>query len=303
MTRFTPADDLMHDLSGIAYGRESLLWTVPLPEHGLLVFVYVWRVPETGRFGHFVSVAGDDGGRALVLDETNDVELDGQNFDDCAIGSLRIRQPEPLTVAELSYETGELAYSARFEGLHAPFSWHENEGGCPPWAAADRFEQSCRVTGHLRVAGREVQIDGYGHRDHSWGARDWRALQHWKWINAAAGDDLSLHAWVSFALGERQVNGYVNREGVVIPLVDVQATATLDDRMLHETVTARLLDAEGGETLLVGRRAAIWQMPIRHLYLNEAAMSATIDGRAAIAHVELGWPQAYVNDYLQAEAA
>lgn len=31
-------------------------------------------------------------------------------------------------------------------------------------------------------------------------------------------------------------------------------------------------------------------MPIHHLVLNEIGMSATLDGQAATAHVELGWP-------------
>lgn len=303
MPRFTAADDLMHDLTGAPFGRESLLWTVPLPEEGLLVFAYAWKTAQTGRFGRFVCVAGNDGGAPIVLDAADDLELEGSDFDDCAIGGLRVRQPDPLRVAEISFAKGDLEYEARFEGLHAPFSWHENEGGCPDWAATDRFEQSCKVTGTLRFAGREIRIDGYGHRDHSWGTRDWRPLQHWKWMNAAAGDDLSIHAWTSYALGENQINGYINRGGVVTPLVRVDATAELDDRMLHETVSATLTDADGGTVVLEARRAAIWQMPIRHLYLNEAAMSGTLDGRPAVVHVELGWPQAYVDEFVNEEAA
>lgn len=301
MPRFTAADDLLHTIGTEPYERESLLWTAPLPEEGLLVFAYAWRDGPTNRFGRFVAVAGDDGGKPIVLDAADGVALEGDDLDECTIAGLRLRQPEGLKVAEIAFANDEIAYEARFEGLHEPFSWHENEGGCPEWAAVDRYEQSCRVTGRLTLGDRVVEIDGYGHRDHSWGTRDWRALQHWKWMNAAAGDDLSIHAWVSYALGDRQVNGYVNRGGRVVPLVDVQAKAQLDDRMLHETVTAILTDAEGGTTTLEAQRAAIWQMPIRHLYLNEAAMSGTIDGRRADVHVELGWPQAYVDEYVDAD--
>ncbi|WP_354699104.1 hypothetical protein DSM112329_04811 [Paraconexibacter sp. AEG42_29] len=299
---FTAADDLMHDLSGAPFGRESLLWTAPLPDEGLLVFAYAWKTAATGKFGRFVAVAGDNGGKPLVLEAIDDVDLEGDDFDDCTIGGLRIRQPAPLQTAQLAFASENVEYEATFTGLHFPFSWHENEDGCAAWAATDRYEQSCRVTGRLKLGDREVVIDGHGHRDHSWGTRDWRALQHWKWINAAAGDDLSIHAWTSYALGDNQINGYINRGGVVTPLVDVQAKAQLDDRMLHETVTAVLTDADGGVVTLEAQRAAMWQMPIRHLYLNEAAMSGTLDGQKAVVHVELGWPQSYIDDYLDPEA-
>ena len=301
MARFSEVDDLLHDISHAPHGRESYLWTAPLPAHRLLVFAYAFRDADTDRFGRIVVVAGDEAREPLHLSVSDDHALEGDDMRDAVVGGLHVRQPEALRTAHIAYESDDgTAFDVRFEGLHEPFSWHENEGGCPAWAADDRYEQSCRTSGTVRVDGREIAFDGFGHRDHSWGTRDWRALQHWKWMNATTSDgEASLHAWISFALGDVQVNGYVNRGGTVTPLVDLVAHADLDDHMLHTAVRATLIDADGGETVLEARRAAIWQMPIRHLYLNEAAMTATIDGREAVAHVELGWPQAYVDEYVE----
>jgi hypothetical protein len=302
MNRFSPADDLLHDIADVPHGRESLLWVIPRPAEGLMIFIYAWRTADTGQFGRVVCVGGRDADSPIALDFQDGFELEGTNLDECGIGGLSIRQPEPLTSAEISYTNDGIVLDARFDALHAPFSWHENPGGCPSWVATDRFEQSCRVSGSLRVGRRIYALDGYGHRDHSWGSRDWRALMQWKWIVAVADDDLSLHAWESYALAERQVMGYVQRAGKVVPLVDVKLTVELDRSLLHESVTAQLLDAGGGETTLTTRRAAIWKMPAHTLYLNEAAMSATIDGRDAVAHVEFGWPQGYLDAYAGAQS-
>jgi hypothetical protein len=297
MSRFSPADDLLHDISDAPHGRESLFWVIPRPAEGLMICIYAWRTAATGRYGRVVCVGGPDADAPIAVDFQDGFELEGDNLDDCSIGGLMIRQPDPLVSAEISYAGHDIVLEARFDALHEPFSWHENPGGCPWWVATERFEQSCRVSGSLQVAGHTQSLDGYGHRDHSWGSRDWRALMQWKWIVAVAGDDLSLHAWESYALAERQVMGYVQRAGKVVPLVDVQLSIELDESLLHESVTARLLDATGGETTLTTRRAAIWKMPAHTLYLNEAAMFATIDGRPAVAHVEFGWPQGYFDAY------
>ena len=49
MTRFSARDDLLHDVSQAGpHARESLLFTAPIPDEKLLVFVYVWREEGDG---------------------------------------------------------------------------------------------------------------------------------------------------------------------------------------------------------------------------------------------------------------
>jgi len=295
-SHFVPADDLRHDIGTATHARESLLWTAPLPDDALLVFAYAWRDGATDTYGRLVAVGGPDVHAPLVFDIVDGVELEGEDLDDCEIAGLRIRQPEPLRVAELSFASDALRLDCRFEALHEPFSWHQNADGCPAWAATDRYEQSVRTSGSVEVAGRSVEIDGIGHRDHSWGTRDWVALQHWKWMNAATVDgSVSLHAWESLAYGARHRLGYVNRGGAVVPLRDLRVEVVLDDRLVHRLVRAVLLDEDGGETVFEARLAAGVAVPVSGLVMNEIAMHATIDGAAAIAHVEHGWPQSYVD--------
>jgi hypothetical protein len=124
-------------------------------------------------------------------------------------------------------------------------------------------------------------------------------MQHWKWMNAATVDgSTSLHAFVIFALGERLVNGYVNRDGVVTPLSAIDARTDLDmSTMLHRSVQATCTDEAGGETVLDATGVAALGVPARHMRMNEVSCTATLDGQPAIAHIEMGWPESYIKDF------
>lgn len=298
MTRITPIDDLLHDITGRPNGRESLFFVLPVPHEGLLGLAYVYKDASTGRFGRIVALADSVSTKPLFLDIAGDLELEGDDLDDFVVGGLHVRQPDPLRTAELSFAKDGVRLECALEGIHAPFSWHDGIDGCPPWAADERYEQSVRTRGTIAARGRTVDFTSAGHRDHSWGTRDWRPLQHWKWINATAIDeDVSLHGWISYALGDRQVNGYVNRGGDVSPIVAAESHADLDEHFMHTRVTGSFVTADGRELRLDATSVAGLAIPARHMQMNEIACTATLDGAAAIAHIELGWPASYVHDY------
>ncbi|HEY1974071.1 MAG TPA: hypothetical protein VGH89_39400 [Pseudonocardia sp.] len=296
ITQFAPDDDLLHDEISASgpFARESLLLTAPIPAEQLLVFLYLWREGGT-KWGRFVFVGGPDMDRPLFLSHAEDATFSGADLRDFEVDGLRWRQPEPLRTAEVGFAGEGLELAVRFEGIHPPFSWHDNADGCPDWVAHNRYEQSGLTSGELTLHGRRVEFAAAGHRDHSWGSRNWNMLQNWKWMNAATPDgSTSLHAMIMSAKGETLINGYLNIDGVVSPIVTAQAHAELDDRMVHRAVTGRFTDQAGREMSLECEYAAGWSMPIQHLLLNEIGMAGTLNGRPAVAHVELGWPADYV---------
>lgn len=298
MRSFTAQDDLMHDIAGRPNGRESLFFVLPIPHEGLAALAYVFRDASSGRYGRIVALADSLSTDPLFLDIAGDLEIEGNDLDDFTVGGLHVRQPDPLRTAELAFDSGGVHLECSLEGLHEPFSWHDGIDGCMPWAADDRYEQSVRTQGTVAVGGRTVDFTSMGHRDHSWGTRDWRPLQHWKWINAATVDGtVSLHAWISYALGDRQVNGYVNRGGEVSAIRTADSDAELDDRFMHTSVSGSFVDDAGRELRLEATSVAGMAIPARHMQMNEIACSATLDGAPAIAHIELGWPEAYVREY------
>jgi hypothetical protein len=170
VARFSAEDDLLHPISpDEPHGRESFAWAVPVPQEGLLAFLYTARDADTGLYSRIVGLADDMTGETLYRDVVGNIELDGEDFDDGTVAGLHVRQPEPLTTAELSYAADGVRVEVSMQALHEPFSWHDNKDGCADWIATDRYEQSVSTTGVIEVGGRTVKFESMGHRDHSWG--------------------------------------------------------------------------------------------------------------------------------------
>lgn len=304
MSRFSAEDDLLHHIApDIPHGRESFAWAVPIPEHGLLAFLYMARDSASGLWNRIVGVSDAVTLEPLHRDLATELTMDGADVDDCVVGGLRVRHPEPLQTVELHYEADGVLVDVTMRGLHHPFSWHENAIGLPEWIAAERYEQSVSTEGVIEVAGRTVQFSAMGQRDHSWGPRDWRPMHHWKWMNATTVDgSVSFHGFVLFALGDRLVMGYASRDGEVTPVDDIRVEADIDTTttMMHRHTKATCVDAAGREMVLDATAVASIPVPARHMRMNEVACTATLDGQPAISHIEMGWPEAYVQDYIGA---
>ncbi len=54
--------------------------------------------------------------------------------------------------------------------------------------------QGKHVKGTLTLGDGKIKCDTTaGHRDHSWGTRDWLAFQHYRWFQGQTGTDCSVH--------------------------------------------------------------------------------------------------------------
>jgi hypothetical protein len=288
-----PADDLRHpgEISGV-HGRESLFYNLLLPEHGVILFVYTW-VDAEDRAGYLFTVVGEDDDRRCFFAHDG-VPIGERAFDDWAVDGLTLRHADLLRTAELAFAGEGVDFRATFTATHPAFSYRDNADGCPSFVATDRFEQAGRMTGTLVLDGVEIAVDATAQRDHSWGERDWAAIQDWKWLSAQASDDLALNVMLIHARGETTCHGYVAREGITTPVVDVAIRAQYDDRWWQREVTATIVDAEGLETVVEGRRFALLSFEAGGAAtLNEAACTGTIDGAPALIHFECGWPIAY----------
>ena len=81
--------------------------------------------------------------------------------------------------------------------------------------ARAHYEQHMRVTGGVRFDERQLEIEGYGLRDHSWGPRTWQAIHSYEWLTLNFGDDLGAMVSIIRRTPESA------RVGVVDPLVGI----------------------------------------------------------------------------------
>jgi len=284
-------DDLRHRVPAGTKTRDSLFWNIVLPEHQVAVQIYIWTDGD-GVAGRQVAVYFPDPARSKIL---NAFQVDlgpDMDLDDWLCAGLGVRHTESLRCSALSFAEDGVELDYRFTATHRPFSYRENPAGCPAWLATNRFEQTGRATGVLRVHGLEIPFaDVWTHRDHSWGRRNWGQVQHWKWLVAGLPDGPAVNAMFHVARGEPGINGYLLRSGEPVPIVDGRAHAEYDADMAQVRLEADLIDARGGRTRLEMERYAIFHVPFgSDNLLSEAACRAWIDGEAVPGQFETLWP-------------
>jgi hypothetical protein len=288
-----PADDYRHRPPDGRKGRDSLYFNLLLPDAGLAVFVYTW-VDQAGTAGRLVTAWGPQP-RPLAFEIAHGVAMGDADFDDWQLAGLRLKHQEPLRTAEIRYRGERIQLAYDFEGSHQAFDYSRNAGGCPQWMAVNRLEQAGRARGEVRLGDQVIAFDQPAHRDHSWGRRNWRMPQHWKWVVAQtpSGQALNLFQWV--VRGETGTNGYVLRDGEPVALVEAHCRARYDDDMTSRSLRATLVDEAGGQTELVLDRYGTVPLPVgSDTVLNEAACRGSIDGEPGWGQFETQWPASYV---------
>jgi hypothetical protein len=290
-----PVHDSRHRLRPEPLARESLVWMLQLPEEDVAAFVYTW-VSGDSKAGTAMCVYGPAIGDEPIFEIVDGIAVPfDQGFDDWRVGGLHSRHGDPLEIADVTYTGERASIEYRFEAMHPAYSYGMHRDGCPQWMADERFEQSGRASGVLRVGGREIPFDTLGHRDHSWGTRDWNMSQHWKWLEAQAGET-AVHLFEFHPLGRTHLRGYVYRDGVMAEVTGADVDFELDERMYHTSIEAVLHDDAGRSTTVSGTTFSIFEFPVAPTCtLNECSMSVTIDGEPGVGHVEMQWPNAYLD--------
>jgi hypothetical protein len=287
-----PTDDLRHHPEQGGRMRDSVFVQTVMPDAGLAVQVYLF-VTGTGAAGYNVAVWGRDvptvrefgGGR--VGDDTD--------LDDFTVGALTIRHGKPLRTAEVQVRADQIDLTLSFTALHDAYSYRDAPDGLPSWFAIDRIEQTGTVSGVLRVDGRRHELGPIGHRDHSWGMRDWRAPQHWKWLVAYTPSGHAVNGWIWIAAGRWGFAGYVLRDGRPVSVARIEEHTTYDASFEQRHLHAVLHDVEGGTTTIELDVVGVLHLPDDRTGTTvlEGACTATIDGEAGVGQFEVEWPTDY----------
>jgi hypothetical protein len=152
-----------------------------------------------------------------------------------------------------------------------------------------RYEVPCVVSGTITAEGREFAIDGApGQRDHSWGVRDWWAMD-WVWSALHLDDGTHLHGVeIRIPGGPRFGIGYVQAAGEPLrELQTVTSRETFGDNGLPLTTTidfgglTAAIDIRGHAPVLL----TAFDGRISH-FPRAWATVTTDDGRSGVGWVE-----------------
>lgn len=146
---------------------------------------------------------------------------------------------------------------------------------------AHHFEQVGTVEGTIRIGGQTRRVEALGHRDKSWGVRDWASITGWEWLTAQFGPDFAFNATLALLAGSDDPAGFVFRDGEnrAVTAIDVDYTF---GRVPQVPESARIfLRDECGTTYAI-TATAIAQVPLvkKGLFLQEtyARFETVVDG-------------------------
>lgn len=292
---FGPDDDRRHHPEPGGRMRDSLFWELVMPEEQLAVQVYLY-LSDRGRTGYNVVAWGAGEGVVELAGGQVGPEVDLDTF---TLEGLSVTQPELRRTCSVRYEGERIQLAYDFVGVHDAFSYRSNPDGLPSWFAVNRLEQSGRVDGFVTVDGRRVDWQQrMGHRDHSWGTRDWAVPHHWKWFVGYTESGVAVNGWIWIAYGEWGFAGYVARDGVVRPVRTIHQHAEYDAAMAQQSLEADLVDVDGGVTHLSMTVFGVVKLPTHDplaTVIQEAGCSVTIDGEPGAGQFETHFPGPYLD--------
>lgn len=282
-----------HRLRPVRAARESMVYLLHLPEPELSAFVYTW-VDGDSRASAVMCVYGPGVGPEPLVEAAYEVPVPvEQPFDHWRVGGLQLCQGEQ---ASGSFEAEAASIHFSFEGAHPPYSYASHRDGTLPWFADNRYEQSGHLRGTLRLGDREIDFDTTGHRDQSWGIRDWGMCQHYKWLEANAGPDASVHFTQDFVLGESNLRGYVFRDELMAEIVELDFDVDIDEHMIHDRFAATIGDDAGRTTLVTGNTYAHTEFPAAPTTtIIVCTDTVEIQGAPGVGQLDLLWSKDYVD--------
>lgn len=295
MSTITKTDHFRRHRLGGAHARESFFFDVKVPDEDLAGLVYTWVDAESNAGSAAWICRPESAGGTLFEFQDKIAVPAGQGFDDWTAGPLRVAMAPGNDGTTAAYHSERISIDLAFRPMHEPYLYSQAPAGCPPYFADDRLEQSGWVEGSLRIDDRSVDFAVPGHHDHSWGTRDWGAIQHYKWLTAQTADT-SVHAFEFFAYGERALVGYIHREGVTADVVAATWDVDYDERHFQRRITLRLEDTLGRTSVAEAKDFAEFLFPVNpRARLQDTMMAASIDGRPGAGFTDFLWPPDYID--------
>jgi hypothetical protein len=288
--------DDRHALTSGPTARESMPYMINSPDVGVAGFIYTW-VNGASEGGAILALFGPAVGEQPLVERLADRPVPrDMTFADWKIEGLSIRHDLQFDHADVRWDSPRAKLDLSFDAFHPPYAYGANAEGCPSYTAVNRIEQSGRMTGSITIDGKAIPYDGLGHRDHSWGTRDWGAFQHYNWFEGQTADGVSVHFWRFIALGKVNLRGYVYKDGLLAEVTSVKLDVTFGDDLWQKRLSATVLDEAGRTTEVKAEFYAHYTLiPSPLLHLREGAARATFDGKPGTGWMEVAWPPGYLD--------
>jgi len=275
-----PSDEYMHANTGEPNFNESMYFNFYDRRAGVGGFARIGNRPNE-RYAEMTLALYQPDGTALFNFKRPEIA----NNDAFDAGGMRFSVVEPFKHLRVQYDGRAVVLAdplaledprAAFSGNpHRPVSlaldWYGTSpmyGGEGPAHsemvfAKGHYEQHGRAVGRLTIDGVELQVDGLGLRDHSWGPRSWQSPAYYRWLIGQFDTDFGfMGSQIVTQAGTELLSGFVFRDGQN-HLVDRLTVHTewKDPGHYHDRL-ALTLHSRAGDVSITGR--VLTMLPLRN---------------------------------------
>jgi hypothetical protein len=238
-----PADEGRHPPGPEALWNESWYFDVVSDGGDVGVYVRLGRLPNEGVCLYTACICGPGRPSIMLVEPAAPLPDAGDERQVIETAGLQAEQEclEPLErfrVRARGTAQAHSDHSAPLRGdagepvaVELDLLW-QTDGIPYAWRQSTRYEIPCRVTGTISIGEEHIELSGPGQRDHSWGSRDWWAVD-WMWSALHLEDGTHTHA-----VGVPQMPGYgvgyLQRDGELTEITAVTASEQDDANGLIE---------------------------------------------------------------------
>jgi len=203
-------------------------------------------------------------------------------FNDYAFSIKGLKYSVEGTDWRLVYNSEKLSFNILFRPLNMiyPYITDASDTIFEP-IGSQHYEQFGIFEGGLVHKGRSIDIGpALGHRDHSWGIRNWSPVDHYRLFCCAFSKELAFNLWQGSINGSKFLKGYVfdGDDNTPLARAGVRDVYGKDSRRPSKAVID-IRDAKGRKFKIDCRTLFSIRLPPRGSVMYESAGEMRCDGR------------------------
>jgi hypothetical protein len=190
--------------------RESYYFNATDEKNRLSIITTIGILPNKGRSSGFVIVIHN--GRVALAKLLITRDLNWHETDRFAIKELSYKV-EGIDW-RLGYNSKNCSYNLLFRPVNEFYSYHnendQRKHNHSQMLFTQHIEQAGTFEGEIELNGNKMDFGPtFGHRDHSWGIRDWSSIDGYWLFSGTFGEDRAFNLWKGTSQGKPFQSGYI----------------------------------------------------------------------------------------------
>lgn len=175
-----PQDEYAHNPRPTPDWKESYYFQLFDPASKIAGLFYISAYPNVPKRDYLMALLSR-GDADIYL---NTLALKGK-LDKLSDGHIGFTLVKPNQHWRILFDDGKRYLKLDFRARFPTFVYDAQQAYVKDVLEQEHYEQPCQVEGAIRLAdGSQHEIHCFGHRDHSWGRRDYASIDEWFWVAA-----------------------------------------------------------------------------------------------------------------------